>query len=116
MYDEKELLRRYFAWLKYRPSLVTGRVGESDVAHFTLPLRAVWPGRAPTVAWSGTGHTGVRGFFALPLEPELHRAEYKHSYHDLGQEAFLALHNIPLEHVASLIAANLAQFLLEEVL
>lgn len=107
-------LRAYFEYVKRQPSLISGKVLESDVAHFSLPLRVVFPGRLPSIRWSGSGHHEVRGFFCLPLEPEYHRIEYPHSYHRLGQEAFLAHWGIPLEQVASRIAWQMADFFLNE--
>lgn len=114
MSPEQRKINAYMRWLKFQPSLISGKVLESDVAHFSLPIRGIHPDGRLFKVWTGSGHTGIRGLFCLPLEPQFHRIEYPNSFHRIGQDVFLAHHGLEAAEVYALIAANIARFFLEE--
>lgn len=107
---EQERVYSFLNWLKYQPSIVTGKVGECDAAH----LNALhYNAKQRTIQAIGSSHVGYRGVLAVPLEPHLHRPGYKDSYHKVGQEAFFDSHGIPMHVVYSQALLYVAQFFVE---
>jgi hypothetical protein len=101
-------LRRYYAFVKGLPCIITGLPGV-DVAHVNAMVRD----EVGNFYHFGTGHKGRKGFFCVPLSPRLHRADsdYEFSWHKVGQVAFLRKHDWSEGALAWRVALQLIDFL-----
>ena len=102
--DTRVMCNSYMAWVKTRPCFISGTYGV-DAAHlrlFARPHLLGMPRANRLLDRTPRGHKPPYGFYCIPLKPELHRAEYKHSLHWWGDERkFFEHQGVSLDEVFS---------------